>query len=554
MATLHCRGTHPARLAQTSWSQVRKRPMSRPERTYHGAMSNSRPSDASARYRALCSRDARFDGSFFVGVTSTGIYCRPVCRVRTPRLENCRFFEHPAQAERDGFRPCLRCRPELAPRQRPWSSADAGEILADQACSLLDDPQRWVEAENAGTIVARAADRLGVSDRHLRRIFETHLGVSPLQYLQTCRLLVAKQLLTDTAMPVADVAMASGFGSQRRFNAAFVARYRMNPMLMRRQMLEGVQAANGSVTVRLSWRPPLDVDWLMQFMAQRQIAPMEKFSAGPEPRFFRTLRICSGADTQHTGWISGAWDLDRHQLVLQIGDGLVKVLPSVIRRVREWMDLDADPAVVHLVLQRDFPAGEGLRVPGCLDGFELAVRAILGQQITVAAARTLCARLVARLGDPVQTPQGCPTQLFPSPATIAAVEDDVLGALGITVRRQRSIKALARMLLEKQIDLNTRSDTEKTIERLQEIPGVGPWTSNYIAMRALRDPDAWPPGDVALHSRLGLPAPRSAAAQRAAEQASQAWRPWRSYAVVRAWARLHANLPPNFDPRSKASQ
>ena len=165
MATLHCRGTRPARFAQTSWSQVRKRPMSRPERTYHGAMSNSRPSDASARYRALCSRDARFDGSFFVGVTSTGIYCRPVCRVRTPRLENCRFFEHPAQAERDGFRPCLRCRPELAPRQRPWSSADAGEILADQACSLLDDPQRWVEAENAGTIVARAADRLGVSAR-----------------------------------------------------------------------------------------------------------------------------------------------------------------------------------------------------------------------------------------------------------------------------------------------------------------------------------------------------------------------------------------------------
>lgn len=504
------------------------------------SMSSAHCPDQTARYRALCSRDARFDGGFFVGVTSTGVYCRPICRVRTPRLENCRFFDHAAQAEREGFRPCLRCRPELAPRQRHWSSTDAAAILTEQACAMLDDPQSWDGASADGSRLERVAGRLGVSDRHLRRVFEACMGVSPLQYLQTCRLLVAKQLLTDTKLSIADVADASGFGSQRRFNAAFSTRYRMNPSLMRRQHRNSHRETGGSVTVRLSWRPPLEVDWLMHFLAKRELSPLERFDASGNSGFFRTMRLASPSSQDHRGWISGFWDQDRGQLVLQVSEGLLKVLPSVVRRVREWLDLDADPAAIHTALRQNFPEAEGLRVPGCLDGFELAVRAILGQQITVAAARTIGTRLVQRLGEPVETPPLRPDRLFPTPEVLARVEDSILGEMGIVVQRQRAIKSLATAVLEGQIDLNAHTHSSHTVSQLESMPGIGAWTAQYIAMRALRNPDAWPPGDVALHSVLGLAAPRTAAARRAAEQISDAWRPWRSYAVIRAWAGLHA--------------
>jgi AraC family transcriptional regulator of adaptative response / DNA-3-methyladenine glycosylase II len=488
----------------------------------------------SARYRALCSKDARFDGGFFVGVTSTGIYCRPICRVRTPRQENCRFFDHAAQAEQAGFRPCLRCRPELAPPQRHWSTTDATGILARQACLMLDDPATWTGATTEASRLSAVAARLGVSDRHLRRVFETHLGVSPLQYLQTSRLLAAKQLLADTRMPVADVALTSGFSSLRRFNAAFLAHYRMNPTQMRR--LPSVQAKKTDAPgrVRLAWRPPLDFERLMRFLGERQLDGVERFASAPLFGFQRTLRVSTTA-AEHTGWITGQWQPDECALQLEVSDGLLKALPSVVRKVRAWFDLDADPAAIHSVLQHDFPSGEDFRVPGCLDGFELAVRAILGQQVTVAAARTIAARLVHRWGDPLVTHAGMPSRLFPTPQALALADEDVMGSIGIVRQRQRAIKSLAQALVSGQIDLNASSDCVQTVQALQALPGIGPWTAQYIAMRALRNPDAWPEGDVAIHKLLGLDQPRSLAARREANRMADAWRPWRSYAVIRIW-------------------
>lgn len=345
------------------------------------------PFDADACYRAVVAHDARFDGAFFIGVTSTGIYCRPVCRVKTPRRENCRFFTHAAQAEGAGFRPCLRCRPELAPQSAPWTLQDAGAILLRQALRLLDAPEAWAEPEG-GALVARLAARLGISDRHLRRIFEAALGISPLQYLQTRRLLTAKQLLTDTRLPVTQVALASGFASLRRFNAAFGAHYGLNPTQLRR---EGAARQSGGHPVHLGYRPPLDVAALLGFFAARRIQGLEEVE-GRTLR--RTLRL-TGAGCVHAGWLEARFDDTRPQLLLRVSDGLLPALPQVIARVRALLDLDADPAAVNAVLHPFFPAGDGLRVPGTFDGFELAVRAVLGQQITVSTgapgARPGCA-------------------------------------------------------------------------------------------------------------------------------------------------------------------
>ena len=356
------------------------------------------------RYLALKARDARFDGHFFTGVTSTGIYCRPVCAVRTPRRENCRFFALAAQAENAGFRPCLRCRPELAPSSTAsalvWSVQDASGILVQQAVRLLDAPELWAPA---ATTVAQLAQRLGVSDRHLRRIFEDALGISPLQYLQTRRLLTAKQLLTDTDMPVTQVALASGFASVRRFNAAFAQHYHLNPSQLRRQ---GSSASSHAGHVRLAWRPPFDVAALLAFFERRQFHGVE-WVLPEESTLRRTVRLsatCTGLPHEVTGWLSARFDLARRQVLLQTSDSLYPVLPLVIRRVRALLDLDADPAAINAVLHPHFPAGDGLRVPGAFDGLELAVRAVLGQQITVAAARTLGQRLVERLVSPSQPP------------------------------------------------------------------------------------------------------------------------------------------------------
>ncbi len=505
-----------------------------------------------ACYQALLAHDARFDGCFFTGVTSTRIYCRPVCRVKAPKRENCRFFAHAAQAESAGFRPCMRCRPELAPQSLIWSTQDASHTLALQAARLWDD---------AGQLhmpsVADVATRLGVSDRHLRRIFEAHLGVSPLQYLQTRRLLCAKQLLTDTRMSVAEVALASGFASLRRFNAAFVQHYRLAPTQLRKEgAVDGTLAAQrGSVSVQLAYRPPYDVEAMLGFCRKRQLDTIECIAANDHTTgTMRTFSI-KIADTTHAGWVRYQFDAERSRVQLEVSDGLCKVLPTVIARMRAALDLDADPAVINAVLGTHFKGKHfhgthfpgmgaqtaaqdmsGIRVPGSLDGFEVAIRAIVGQQVTVAAGRTLTQRLVNTFGLPITTPYPELTRLFPTAHALAQATPSSLGELGIVKQRQAAIIALAQAVDSGALNLNTPANALATIEQLKALPGIGDWTAQYIAMRALRWPDAFPAGDVALHNALDVRAAKNPA--KAAEAASQAWRPWRSYAVLRAWQSL----------------
>jgi AraC family transcriptional regulator, regulatory protein of adaptative response / DNA-3-methyladenine glycosylase II len=483
------------------------------------------PLSPDACYLALKAKDARFDGSFFTGVTSTGIYCRPVCRVRTPRRENCRFFAHAAQAESAGFRPCLRCRPELAPQALRWSVQDASAMLAQQAARLLDEPEAW---GGDAPSVDLLAQRLGISGRHLRRIFEMQLGVSPLQYLQTRRLLSAKQLLADTGLPITQVALVSGFGSVRRFNAAFTTHYGLSPGALRR---EGAQH-DAFAQVRLGYRPPYDVDAMLGFFRTRAIDGLEAVS---DRTMSRTLALDANG-RRWEGWLGMRFDEAHCQVLLRVSESLHGVLPLVIRRVRAALDLDADPHAINARLHGSFPLGDGLRVPGALSGYELAVRAVLGQQITVAAARTLAQRLVLRFGTPIETPDPALRHLFPAPEVLAAAEGDALGTLGIVRQRQGAIVAIARAVAEGRLTLHPGADVPATTAALKELPGIGDWTAQYIAMRALRWPDAFPAGDVALHKALGVQQSRQPA--REAEAASQAWKPWRSYAVIRAWTTL----------------
>jgi AraC family transcriptional regulator of adaptative response / DNA-3-methyladenine glycosylase II len=499
----------------------------------------SRPDD-DACYLALKARDARFDGCFFTGVTSTRIYCRPVCRVRAPKRDNCRFFSLAAQAEQQGFRPCLRCRPELAPglptwglseTGRVWSVQDSSSILALQAARLLDTPPTGASPALG---IAALARQVGVSDRHLRRIFEAHLGVSPLQYLQTRRLLCAKQLLSDTTLPMRQVALLSGFSSVRRFNAVFSENYRMQPTALRSH--HGSSQAALGLHVKLAYRPPYDVAALLRFFGLRQVAGLESVSAtGPLPGLHKTLRVKAG-DQHYSGWVEARFDEVHCQVKLHISDSLHHVVPAVMRQVSAWLDLDADPQAINQRLHARFTQGDGLRVPGTLDGFELAVRAVLGQQITVAASRTLVARLVQQFGEDLETPFAELNRLFPSPDTLAAASPDALGQLGIVKQRQTAIKALAQAVVSGTLQLSPGADLDKTLSTLLALPGLGDWTAQYIAMRALRWPDAFPSGDVALHKALGLQGRKHAAKEALA--ASQAWQPWRSYAVIRAWAEL----------------
>ena len=509
---------------------------------------NNTEAEDDACYQALKARDARFDGRFFTAVSSTGVYCRPVCKVRTPKRENCSFFALAAQAESAGYRPCLRCRPELAPAATPfngaplgslqnWSTQDASAILAHQAARLLDEPALWSDGAPS---IADLATRLGISERHVRRIFETHCGVSPLQYLQTRRLLMAKRLLTDTQMPVAQVAALSGFGSLRRFNASFAEHYRLQPRQLRKQRgpMNGTLPESTSIVLKGAYRPPYDVAAMLGFFATRQIAGME--AVDPTAlTLARTLSITT-AKQNYSGWVQARFVPDSCAVVFNISNSLADALPQVLIRLRALLDLDAEPWAINPCMAADFPGADGLRVPGCLDGFELGVRAILGQQITVQAARTLGARLVERLGsDLAHAPLGL-TRLFPTPQALAQATGDALGQMGIVRQRQRAIQSLAQAVIHGDVVLQPGVDIPATLTALQALPGIGPWTAQYIAMRALRWPDAFVAGDVALQNALGVRGATNP--QQAAESASQRWKPWRSYAVVRAWASL-AKVP-----------
>jgi AraC family transcriptional regulator, regulatory protein of adaptative response / DNA-3-methyladenine glycosylase II len=488
--------------------------------------------DDAAAYQVITARDARFDGRLFVGVTSTGIYCRPICRVRTPLRKNCRFFDTPAQAEAAAFRPCLKCRPEIAPgADHAWTTMDASRTLARQAADALDAHADGAEPPS----VAALADRLGVSDRHLRRIFQAEHGVTPLQYLQTRRLLLAKQLLTDTRLPVAQVALASGFNSLRRFNAAFVESYRMSPSRLRGEVAEEGPALDAAITVKLAYRAPYDVTALMRFIAQRAIPGIERVEG---QRIRRSVR--AGTVTAAAGWVEAefavAASLTQPSLLhLRFAPGMAAASGAVVTAVRRWLDLDAMPQAIDAALA-DLPGDPGLRLPGSLDAFELAVRAVLGQQVTVAAARTLARRVVERFGEPIATPWADVTRLFPAPEVLAGTSVESIAELGIIRTRAGAIIAIAKAWPQIAAQLVPKAPAEPLIEALCSLPGIGPWTAHYIAMRALGWPDAFPPNDVAV-----LKAMRErfhTTNQREADARAQAWQPWRSYAVLRLWNSL----------------
>ena len=483
------------------------------------------PLDANAAYLGLVARDARFDGQWFVGVTSTRIYCRPICRVRTPRRENCRFFDTPAQAEAARFRPCLKCRPEMAPGPGlPWTVMDASRTLAHQAARLLDACATSGEAPR----LASMAQQLGVSDRHLRRIFQAEHGVTPVQHLQTRRLLMAKQLLTDTRLSMPQVALASGFGSLRRFNAAFADSYRMSPSRLRGAAAGAAPSAESGVTVRLSYRAPYDTTRFTRFLAQRAIPGVEEISA---LCIRRTLR--AGVVANSAGWIEARFMPDAAQVHLRFAPELAPSSARVVGAVRRWLDLDAAPHRIDHALQT-LPGDAGLRLPGSLDTFELAVRAILGQQVTVAAARTLARRVVERFGTPMATPWENVNRLFPAPLQLARTAPEHLAELGLIRTRAQAIVALARAWPA--LSLDSHPPPEHLIQQLCALPGIGPWTAHYIAMRALSWPDAFPPQDVALLKAMKQLF--QCTSQREAEAIAQAWRPWRAYAVLRLWNSL----------------
>ncbi|MEO5894485.1 MAG: AlkA N-terminal domain-containing protein [Vicinamibacterales bacterium] len=474
-------------------------------------------------YSALTARDSRFDGLFFVGVTSTDVYCRPICPAKTPKAANCRFFDSPQQAEHAGFRPCLRCRPELAPGSAP---VDDGQRIAQLIVQRLEE----------GSLDARSgleeiAGQFDLSSRQIRRIVQRELGVAPIQLLLTRRLLLAKQLLTETTLPVTDIGFASGFSSLRRFNDAFTGRYGMPPTRLRKKAREDSTALLGGATstLQLSYRPPYDWHGVLAFLGARALRGVEHVT---DDSYARTVRLGDA-----TGWIRVTQAKSKHALLVEFTHTLTPVLPALLTRVRSLFDVDARPDLIAQHLRRDaglrsaVKASPGLRVPGAFNGFEIGVRAILGQQVTVRAATTVAGRYVETFGVPIATTLGELHRLTPAAARVAAASVDDLARHGIIAARASSILALAKAQRSGglRLDGGADHDPEETIRRLAELPGIGPWTAHYIAMRALRWPDAFPKEDIVIRNNLG------GVSAREAETMSQAWRPWRSYAVMHVW-------------------
>ena len=494
------------------------------------AIFRAMPLDTAGYYRALAARDPRFDGVFYVGVTSTGIYCRPVCRARTPRRERCRFFNNAAAAERAGFRPCLRCRPELAPGQ---SSVDAVGRLASAAASRIAEG-----ALNGGDVESLARE-LGVGARHLRRVLEREVGVTPVALAQTQRLLLAKRLLTDSDLAVTDVAHASGFRSLRRFNALFRARYRLNPTGLRRARHNGTerptarprpdaQEDDAVVSLTLSYRPPFAWQPLLRFLAARATPGVERVEAD---RYTRTI-----ASGPHSGWLMVTPAHTGDALNVEISASLIPVLMTVLARLRQLFDLDANPSDIDGHLSREGLARlvrrtRGLRVPGAVDGFELSVRAILGQQVSVRGATTLAGRFASTFGAPGSGGSPLP-RVAPTAERVASATVEGIATIGLPRARAASIHALARAVADGAIHLSPGTHARETMCRLTSLPGIGAWTAQYIAMRALRWPDAFPASDLALRRAAGIPTPAKL------ERAAERWSPWRAYAAMHLWSTL----------------
>ena len=448
--------------------------------------------DRDACYEAARSRDARFDGRFFVGVRTTGIYCRPVCPVRTPRKENVEFYSCAAAAEAAGFRACRRCRPEVAPFTPAWSgtSATIGRALALIDDGVLDD----------GGDVEALSHRLGVGSRHLRRLFMRHLGVAPLAIATSRRTHLARVMLDRTLLPISEIALAAGFGSVRRFNDAMKSAFGAPPTELRRRNI----GANGSVEVRLAYRTPFDWNAVSSFLSRRAVEGVESFTD----------------DAYERGPVRIVNDTDGRSLIVSMPAAFAREIRDIATRARHLFDTDADPHVIGSHLRSDrqlrpiLRQHGGIRVPGAWDSFELAIRAVVGQQVSVAGATTTLRKIVERFGA------------FPTAHQLAR---ETIG--GMPQQRIATIRRIAEAVDTGDLVLERGSSLEESIARLTSIKGIGPWTANYIAMRALREPDAFPAGDLVLQRAAGVKSEKELL--RLAEK----WRPWRAYAALLLWNR-----------------
>jgi AraC family transcriptional regulator of adaptative response / DNA-3-methyladenine glycosylase II len=489
--------------------------------------------DRTACYRALQTRDPRFDGRLFVGVTSTGIYCRPICPARTAKFENCRFFASAAAAQDAGFRPCLRCRPETAPDFASWrgTSNTVSRALALIADGALDGGEAGVEA---------LAERLGLGGRQLRRLFKQHLGATPVAVAQTRRVLFAKQLIQDTPMSMAEIALAAGFGSIRRFNETFHELFKRPPSALRRRGLRDqpqLPFADTGVTLRLRYRPPYDWEAMLAYLAARAIDAVEHVSDGT---YHRTVALDG-----HTGHVRVSHLPEHDSLKVTIHFPYVGALPAIVARVRRVFDLGADIETIGQHLSCDpllaplVARHPGLRAPGGWDGFELAVRAVLGQQVTLGAGRRLAGQLVALCGtalDPAleggsSRGDALLSRSFPSPQLVAEAD---LTALGMPNARRATLKELALAVLTDPNLFRPFGGVEIAVARLRAIRGIGEWTAQYIALRALRETDAFPASDIGLirgAATVQGMRPTPAALLGLAES----WRPWRAYAAQHLW-------------------
>ncbi|HWV62928.1 MAG TPA: AlkA N-terminal domain-containing protein [Oxalicibacterium sp.] len=475
-------------------------------------------------YRALAAKDARFDGVFFTGVKTTGIYCRPVCGVKTPRASSCTFFGTAAAAEAAGFRPCLRCRPELAPYALQQNLAHA--VWQRIAAGALNDGD-----------TERLADEVGLSSRQLRRALLQHFGVTPVELAQTQRLLFAKKLLQETHLPMSDVAYAAGFGSIRRFNALFLSRYGMAPTEIRRAAETPHVNGQDAMILRLAYRPPFAWEEMTAYLAGRAVPGVEKVeTVSGERRYLRSIRL-GDAD----GWLSVRHVPAKRQLELSLAVSLAHVLMPLMARLRAQFDLDANPEVIaaHLspdpLLAQRLAAAPGLRVPGAFDAFELAIRAVLGQQVSVGGATTLSGRLVQRFGEPAATPFDGVTHHFPLPHRLAHAEAQDIAAIGVPLTRAQAIRHFAQFTVQGGLQLKPGMPLGDVVAQLKTVSGIGEWTAQYIAMRALRFSDAFPAGDLCLQkTAVEADGDRRLTEKQLLARAAH-WSPWRSYAAMLLW-------------------
>jgi len=471
--------------------------------------------------RARASRDVRFDGLFFIAVKSTGIYCRPVCPAPTVKRENVMYYPTAAAAAAAGYRPCLRCRPELAPEIR----VRGNESAMHRALELIADGA--LEMSSIDTL----ASQVGLSARQLRRLFLANTGATPAAVHATRRLLLAKQLLTDTSLPVTQVALAAGFKSLRRFNAAFRKGCGIAPTAIRRSATNGREhqmwEASDTLTLRLSYRPPLAFPEMLAFLTRRAIPGIERVGTDSYERVigFANDTVCIRVTSTP----------DKPELRLEISRTDPRGIPEIVRRVRRLFDLDADMRAIHAVLRDDSLLASGvcrrpgLRVPGGWDGFEIMVRAVLGQQVSVACATTLAGRLIERFGEHRDNPIKGLDRVFPTPERLVKAP---LETIGLPRSRAVTLRAVAEAALDGRLDFRPGQRLDDFVESLTVLPGIGSWTAHYVAMRALSHPDAFPAGDLIVQRMLCRSRRLS---ERETENRSQAWRPWRAYAVLHLW-------------------